>query len=501
MARRLLLTFLLAWFCLPLTRGLAAAGVNRALLVGCDHFVTQEDTSPASENNVSRMAEVLSGGAMNLENLVTRSTGVGSVQELEGLIRDAFAGATAEDVSYFYISTHGIWQQGSPNEEMTLLLSDGRSENGVTARQLRDIFDQVPGVKVLMLDACHAGAVIGKGVHAPFDNVFKGPDYKVICSSGGAEESWFWSGDLGDARLTGAGYFSSALVSGLSAAGDWGADDNNDGLITLTELKRYLLDHHGASTVRVYPEEDDFAVMSYDAASFTGRRRDAAIKSVDFGAEVLPADDLTVDFTFNVVRTTQVAYQFVYHRGGRWDFDHSELRYDNAERFGAFGDARGFLSPGMKERTLTLSLDASGVYGYVLLQLIAIDDGTPSLVTSQVLCVPPEDGDPNLAVLSETSFTPETWDELAFVVRHEYPCELTVTVEDMDGDTVRRLASRQPTRPEQLQPLGSAFCWNGRLADGTPAPAGQYRIRVKAYVGDGRYETVSEPFELLAPAD
>lgn len=498
MVKRLLAAIMLAWLLFPLARGRAESGVNRALLVGCDHFVTQADTSPASENNVGRMAEVLSGGAMNLERLVTRSTGIGSAEELKDLILSTFDGATESDVSYFYISTHGVWKQGEPNGAMTLLLSDGRSESGVTARELRSIFDQVPGIKVLMLDACHAGAMIGKGVHAPFDNVFTGPDYKVICSSGGAEESWFWSGEAGGEKLTGAGYFSSALVSGLSAMGDYGADDNNDGVITLTELKRYLLDHHGASTARVYPEEDDFAVMSYDAASFTGRRRDAAVRNVDFGADVLPADDPTVDFSFNVVRATQVAYQFVYHRGGRWDFDHSELRYDNAERFGAFGDARGFLSPGMKERTLTLSLDGSGSYGYVLLQLIAIDDGVPSLVTSQVLCAPPPEADPGLAVLAEAAFAPQRWEELAFVVCHDVPCELTVTVEDMDGETVRRLVSRAPTRPEQLQPQGSAFCWNGLLADGSAAPAGSYRVRVKAYVGSGRYEAVSEPFELLA---
>ena len=498
MAKRLFVALMFAWLFFPFARATAEGGLNRALLVGCDHFVTQADTSPSSENNVGRMAEVLSGGAMNLERLVTRSTGIGSAEELKELILSTFDSAVESDVSYFYISTHGVWKQGEPNETMTLLLSDGRSESGITARELREVFDQVPGTKVLMLDACHAGAMIGKGVHAPFDNVFMGPDYKVICSSGGAEESWFWSGELDGAQITGAGYFSSALVSGLSAAGDWGADDNNDGLITLTELKRYLLAHHGASTVRVYPEEDDFAVMSYDASSFTGRRRDAAIKSVDFGTEVLFSDDPTVDFSFNVVRAAQVAYQFVYHRAGRWDFDRSELRYDNAERFGAFGDARGYLSPGMKERTLTLSLDNSGSYGYVLLQLIAIDSGVPLLVTSQVFCVPPEEADPNLSVLSGDSFRPNSQEELTFVVFHDVPCELTVTVEDMDGEAIRRLASREPTRPEQLQPQGSAFCWSGRLSDGSMAPTGQYRIRVKAYVGSDRYEAVSEPFDLLA---
>ena len=49
--------------------------------------------------------------------------------------------------------------------------------------------------------------------------------------------------------------------AGLSVQGGYGADENRDGVITLNELKRYLLAYHGASTVRCYPEEDDFAVL------------------------------------------------------------------------------------------------------------------------------------------------------------------------------------------------------------------------------------------------
>ena len=136
--RRRALMLLLALACVCLFRAPALAeGLNRALLVGCDNFISQPSTAPASANNVARMAEALSGGAMNLENLVTRRGDVSSTAELEQLIRTAFDGADAEDVNYFYISTHGIWEQGAPAGDMTLLLSDGNREEGVTAAKLR----------------------------------------------------------------------------------------------------------------------------------------------------------------------------------------------------------------------------------------------------------------------------------------------------------------------------------------------------------------------------
>lgn len=485
------------WLCLLCPEAMAQ-GLSRALLVGCDNFVTQESTAPASAGNVSRMAEALSGGAMNLENLVTRRGDVSSVDELEHLIRTAFGEAVAGDTSYFYISTHGQWEQGMSAGDMTLLLSDGNREEGVTARQLREIFDTIPGIKVLILDACHSGAVIGKGVYPPFENVFAGAEYKVLCSSGGAEESWFWQADDEEDVSVGAGFFSSTLVSGLSVKGSYGADDNRDGIITLTELKRYLLANHGASTVRCYPEEDDFAFLRYDAEAYTGRRRDSVMEGISFEGDVLTRTEPEVTFSFNMVRPAQVAYQIIYQQEGRWNFDESELIYDNAELYGAYGDTPGYLSPGMKQRALSLSLSEAGSYGYMLLQIITRSGGVPALASSRVLCVPPEEGELNLSLITDTSFCPDAGEELGFVVQHEYPCQLTVTVVDENGKTVRRLASRSPSRPEQLSPRGSSFHWNGLRNNGEAAEAGMYRIRVKAYLGEVVFEAESDAFELIS---
>ncbi len=500
MRLRMFCALLALLLCLPLGGWGEETGngrVNRALLVGCDRFVSQISTAPSSANNVERMAQALSGGTMDLQTLRTVPEGVATTGELAALILDVFSEADEDDVSIFYISTHGEWEAGRPSGSMTLLLSDGERESGVTARRLRTMFDEIEGHKVLLLDACHAGAMLGKGVDGHLSNVFAGPDYTVICSSGGAEDSWFWSGYIDGERLAGAGYFSGALVRALSPEGGYGADDNRDGLITLTELRRYLLDNHGASTVRTYPEAGDMPIFTYDAASYTGRSRDAAVEGVMFDADVLTAGEPTAYFAYNVVRRVQVAYQIVYHRDGRWDFDDAQLIYDNNGDFRSWAIAGRSLSPGMKERAITLDRAAAEDSGYVLLQILTIDRGMPSVACSRVLCITPERGDPALKLETPASFCPEYHEELTFVIRHAEPCELTVTVEDEAGRTVRRLVSRQATRPEQLLPEGTSLTWDGCTNSGDPAAPGTYRIRVRAYIGEDRYEAVSEEILLL----
>ena len=471
--------------------------LNRALLVGCDRFLSQQATTPSSYNNVMRMEEALTSGTMALAALTSRPEGISASGDLAALILDTFAGADEDDLSLFYLSTHGIWETGMSSGGMTLLLSDGERETAVTAYQLRTMFDQIPGKKLLIIDACHAGAMLGKGVDAQLQNVFQGPDYMVLCSSGGAEDSWFWSGDIDGERLAGAGYFSGALVRAISAQGGYAADDNRDGVITLTELKRCLLDTHGASTVRTYPESSDYPLFTYDLQARSQSRRDALIENVSFESDTLTADDPTVYFTFNVVSSVQVAYQLVYHRAGRWDFENSELIYDNNGEFSAWPKAGRTLSPGLKERAITINREAADSSGYVLVQVLTIDKGEPAVAASRVLCVPPDTGDPQLEVLTPAFFAPEEGEELTFRVLHAFPCEITVTIEDMEGKTVRKICSREGSRPEQLVPAGSSFTWDGRLTGGELAGEGLYRIRIKAYVNEEKYEIVSEPIILL----
>lgn len=102
-----------------------------------------------------------------------------------------------------------------------------------------------------------------------------------------------------------------------------------------------------------------------------------------------------------------------------------------------------------------------------------------------------------MEVQTEKSFLPDTGDELGITVFHTDPCELTVTVQDLEGHTVRRLAVSQASRPEGLVPSGSTFCWNGTLVDGSDAPQGSYIVKALARVGDQQYVIMSESFRLI----
>ena len=442
------------------------------------------------------MAEALDGGALNLENLVTRRNGVSSPAALREMIQEAFYGATEEDVSYFYISTHGLWSPGEPTQSMTLLLSDGIREGGITAGQLKELFDEVPGTKVLIVDACHAGAMIGKGIRSGLEHVFQGEEYKILCSCGGAEESWFWSGKgREDGEIAGEGYFSGALSSGISIRSGYAADLNGDGLITLSEIRAYLRDQHGASTVQTYPEEDDFVFFSYDPEGAKGRLT-GDVGHIFFEDSVLNSQRQEISFSFTVYHTVRLAYQLVYHRGGRWDFERARLWYDTGEGFGGIGDTAGYLSPGLKSRTLSLDAESLRGYGYVLFQMLGVSDDRLSVISSHVICVPPVSGDPKLSVHTSSSFSPGTGQEMTAEIDHIFPMELTVTVVSESGETVCRLMSHASTRPQQMQPRATTVTWNGRRQNQEIAEKGTYRFMVRGYVGDTVYEAESEPFEL-----
>lgn len=505
MALRRGLAFLLAFFCLAALRPLPTARGEedsvrreRALLIGVDEFVSQPSAYPSSTNNVYAMQEMFQAAAEPLEKILVPDAPVTSVQQLTELIQRVFGGAEAGDVSYLYISTHGLYDPEN-GVEPALLLSDGQTENHLTPEELEAAFDGISGTKVLILDACNSGAFIGKGM-TEWDEppCFLGDDFKVITSSGAREESWYWSAgeDAKQEERQGAFYFTQALCDALSAACGYPADQNHDGSITLKELYDYLLLNHAASTPQVYPQnDDDFVIFRYDPSEPlpTGLER-SPIMDVTFSDLVLDQDSREITIEYIAMRPVRVAYQLVYRREGRWEFENAQLIYDDSERFSAFGDQEGAVSAGWKQRTLRLDELADDAYGYALVQLVSIDRGKLRVHAGRVLCVLPEEEPPAPTVEISGSFAPETGRELAVFVGHTSPCTLSVAILDEEGQVVERLCHRRSTRPMGL--AGTTLYWDGKQRDGSPAPAGTYRVRAQIHWKGQTLSVESETFEL-----
>ena len=505
MALRRGLAFLLAFFCLAALRPLPTARGEedsvrreRALLIGVDEFVSQPSAYPSSTNNVYAMQEMFQAAAEPLEKILVPDAPVTSVQQLTELIQRVFGGAEAGDVSYLYISTHGLYDPEN-GVEPALLLSDGQTENHLTPEELEAAFDGISGTKVLILDACNSGAFIGKGM-TEWDEppCFLGDDFKVITSSGAREESWYWSAgeDAKQEERQGAFYFTQALCDALSAACGYPADQNHDGSITLKELYDYLLLNHAASTPQVYPQnDDDFVIFRYDPSEPlpTGLER-SPIMDVTFSDLVLDQDSREITIEYIAMRPVRVAYQLVYRREGRWEFENAQLIYDDSERFSAFGDQEGAVSAGWKQRTLRLDELADDAYGYALVQLVSIDRGKLRVHAGRVLCVLPEEEPPAPTVEISGSFAPETGRELAVFVGHTSPCTLSVAILDEEGQVVERLCHRRSTRPMGL--AGTTLYWDGKQRDGSPAPAGTYRVRTQIHWKGQTLSVESDTFEL-----
>ena len=460
----------------------------RALLIGCDHFLSQADTSPAAENNVELLARALLTDSRGYTLVRTLPNTISSEAQMAQALRETFGDAEEGDISLLYISTHGVYTEGDPCGSAALLLSDGIREELLTARALKAMLDAVPGKKLLILDACHSGAFIGKGMSASSGApLFCEQDYRVLCSAGGSEASWYWQGS--DAVSGGASYFATVLGEALGVHGSYPADRNADGDVTLAEVYDYIRENYAASTPQVYPQrEERFTVLRYDPARLT--TPGDTVTDITFDDTLLPAGQREVSFTFTVHRPCRLYYQLVYHENGVWQFSTAQHILD-AEQ------PDGQTLPGRKARTLCLDTGQEDNFGYAMLQFVAVEDGTPSLQGARLLCVPPASGDVSLSVTTGGAFCPEAGGEAAIQVLHDKPCGLTVSVRNAKGETVRYLSYETPSRPQQLTPAGSTFYWDGRDSGERLCPPGRYTVLVQVRIGETVYTAESEPFQLL----
>ena len=479
--------------------------VNRALLVGVDDFVSRTSTYPAATNNVFAMQEVLQASKIPFDAIMIPDAPVTTPQALAELIRETFADADGDDANYLYISTHGVCDAGCAGGA-ALLLSDGQTESCLTPQALEDAFKGIAGVKIILLDACYSGAFIGKGMRRQPDKLcFLGDDFKVLVSSGAMEESWYWNTaastetSAAEGFQQGAYYFTQALCQSLSPRYGILADANKDGNVTLRELYNQVLENHAASTPQVYPQNDDYVVFSYDLKDMVmDSAQRSPIGDVVFSDTTQSAGDQQLTVEFIALRPVRVAYQIVNQRDGQWRFDEAQLLYDDVEQYTAYGDAQGAISPGRKLRKLTLNLNNGDDSGYVMVQLVSIENGKLTVHAGRVIAISPAQGDMKLDVETASRYETSNPRELAIFVRHAFPCQLSVNIVNAKGETVCRLSRRQSTRPLRIDPAGSTFYWNGCAKNGDAVEPGTYRISVTGYMGEKTETAKSNPIRVTS---
>lgn len=352
-------------------------GLTRCLLIGCDRFVSMPGTEPAGANNVETMEALLSDFLPEKTTVVRQLNGPGTVAGFEQIVADAFRKAKEEDLSLIYMSTHGLLEDGEDGPRMSLLLSDGKEEERLYPETIRAALDRIPGRKVLILDACHSGAMIGCGWDGP--NWFAGSDYRVLVSSGALEDSWFWNTETDE--YTGTGYFTAAMDRALRASDPEQIDPNASGVVSLRELTERLRRIHGASTVYCWPEASWEGLFLIPTDRKTGSR----LQGVSFGEATQDGDAVILPIHFRAGESVRVMYQLVPARNGKWDFEHA-VRLPDREKTGLI---RGLLSPGEKDRKIRLTTGTIGEDGRALVQIISLtgDTLTPSAEAGTVITV------------------------------------------------------------------------------------------------------------------
>lgn len=446
------------------------AAVRRALLVGCDAFITHENTAPSARMNVERMARMLQSDVRGYASVAREDQGIPDREYLAEAIRAAFEGADENDVSLIYICTHGLYDRIS--YEPLLVLSDGKKEESLSAAALKELLDQVPGEKIVVLDACNSGAFIGRGARGGgAENPFAGGDYLVLTSAGAYENSFLWH----DRQVAGGSYFAQELCEGLRT----GAFDlDADGVVTMAEACQGLLEYHGASSAQLYPLQSREALYVYDPAHPDDSERPITDLALD--SAVLSEGEDTLYFSFTVQRPVRVQYQLIYYKGGQWRFDAPQIVEDQENVSGA-------LTPGRKQRAVTLVTEDETPSGYVLLQIVAQEGRYAMLAGSRLIAVQPDTGDPGLMLWCSGACCAERGQELSLYVRHAFPCSFTVRILDDQGALVRRLTYKTPSRPLGERQDGSFFYWDGRDAAGQAVPAGEYTAEIACRIGEVTY--------------
>ena len=468
-----------------------AQGRTRALLAACSDFVSQVDLGSASSGNLHMIASALISADVSPGDLAIEDGTIGTIEALRAAIGSAFSESDENDLSILYLCTHGVLSSADDGE-VYLLLGDGETETPLSAAQLYALIQDVQGEKLLIIDACHSGALIGRGAPAPERPDIRLPGSResaqtflspfladssvhVLTSSSGDESSWYYDSEhLASGAVS---YFASAIASGLGLYGTPEADLNGDGSVTLYELHHHLSAAVPSSSSQLLSSRAQTLSLPVAAGSMLSR----PLSGFSYGSSLLTADSPALDFSFTVARETAVQYRLVEYANGNWDWENAQTFMDEGE------DGTALLCAGRRQRSLVLDLSPEES-GYLMLQVFSVSDDSLVLCSERLIAVQPLDSGSALVISCSGTLEQPGIEELRIDIRPGVPAEVTVSVYDSDGRPVRRLAASRMTQPSAENAL--RLYWDGRDDAGKPVSTGQYTVAAEARIGGIRQKAV-----------
>lgn len=230
-----------------------------------------------------------------------------SKEEILAAIQYAFGGTDENDVSLFYISTHGdVGWSGRRAGALSTIENNGLDEGTLLLEELAAALSEVKGTVIVWIDSCGSGAAIyDKNVaqhgddllNAAVINAFSACDPGIMVSEytpGVAAQSEnnilasedtvaFETGEFRQPKfyvLTASqyqqvskvninyttSYFTLYLCTGIGSDGSLPADANNDGILTQQELFSYIAGfeeyENVSQKVQAYPLNSSYALFS-----------------------------------------------------------------------------------------------------------------------------------------------------------------------------------------------------------------------------------------------
>jgi len=207
-----------------------------------------------------------------------------------------FSEADYNDVSYFYFTGHGIWVNNISYLCPTEVNYFPPLTTYISVDELEAVLSAISGTKAVLLDSCHSGGFIGKGVgeiqiskkeelesfnneiinvfsQAEYKGLLTTNEYKVLTSCHSYQECMELT-PVTPGDFDPFGIFTMALYNGCGYYGSYPADTNLDTKVSLQESYLYIKSYVAkldaqipyidiTQDVQAYPYNSAFTIAEY----------------------------------------------------------------------------------------------------------------------------------------------------------------------------------------------------------------------------------------------